>query len=268
GQEILIGVWVPTAISGLILLLRIYCKHVRQRGLWWDDAVISISWVCIPILLLAANIVQTIEIPLGFGKHIANVDPANKPILGLLDEVTATLTIFAAAWSKTAFAVTLLRILEGWAKKCVWFIAISMNVLMLAGVILGWAQCSPPDKLWDDEIAGTCLPRSIRSDYNIFSGVYAGIMDLCLAALPWTILPKLQMHTREKAGVGVAMSMGVLAGGAAFAKSAAITELATGDFTFFGAPLVIWGTVEIAVTIVGCSIPILRALLSDYKHSR
>lgn len=30
----------------------------------------------------------------------------------------------------------------------------------------------------------------------------------------------------------------------------------------------IWGTVEIAVTIIACSIPILRALLSDYKRSR
>lgn len=39
---------------------------------------------------------------------------------------------------------------------------------------------------------------------------YAGVMDLCLAALPWTILPKLQMTAEEKIGVGVAMNMGVL----------------------------------------------------------
>lgn len=35
-------------------------------------------------------------------------------------------------------------------------------------------------------------------------------MDLFLAALPWSILPKLQMKTKEKIGVGIAMSMGIL----------------------------------------------------------
>lgn len=38
--------------------------------------------------------------------------------------------------------------------------------------------------------------------------------------------------------------------------------------TVYGTDLVIWGTVEVAVTIIGCSIPIFRALLSDYKKSR
>jgi hypothetical protein len=35
-------------------------------------------------------------------------------------------------------------------------------------------------------------------------------MDIILALLPWTIIPKLQMRTREKLGVAIAMSMGVL----------------------------------------------------------
>lgn len=83
---------------------------------------------------------------------------------------------------------------------------------------------------------------------------YAGVMDLCLAALPWTILPKLQMKTKEKIGVGIAMSMGALyvktnerpsgilcaltgadlpkrAGAAAFAKCAVLPALSSGDFT-------------------------------------
>lgn len=35
-------------------------------------------------------------------------------------------------------------------------------------------------------------------------------MDLCLAALPWSFIPSLQMKMREKFGMGLAMSMGAL----------------------------------------------------------
>ena len=39
---------------------------------------------------------------------------------------------------------------------------------------------------------------------------YSGLMDFILAFLPWTIVWNLQMKRREKLGVGIAMSLGVL----------------------------------------------------------
>lgn len=126
--------------------------------------------VAVQILLFAANILQTIEVPLGLGRHITDVPEENRPVLMLLGETTATLSILSASWSKTAFGLTLLRVLSGWAKKAVWFIIITMNFLMVFSVILGWAQCMPTEKLWRPEVAGVCLPPSVRADYNIFSG--------------------------------------------------------------------------------------------------
>jgi len=35
-------------------------------------------------------------------------------------------------------------------------------------------------------------------------------MDITLALLPWTLIWKLQMKKKEKAGVAIAMSMGIL----------------------------------------------------------
>jgi hypothetical protein len=35
-------------------------------------------------------------------------------------------------------------------------------------------------------------------------------MDFVLAAIPWTFLPGLTLRRREKIGVGVAMSMGIM----------------------------------------------------------
>ncbi len=44
---------------------------------------------------------------------------------------------------------------------------------------------------------GTCL-------------AYSALMDISLALLPWKIVWKLQMKKKERVGVAVAMSMGVL----------------------------------------------------------
>jgi len=45
GPKILAVVWVLTAASGILLALRIYCKTVKSRGLWWDDYALIASWV-------------------------------------------------------------------------------------------------------------------------------------------------------------------------------------------------------------------------------
>jgi hypothetical protein len=39
---------------------------------------------------------------------------------------------------------------------------------------------------------------------------YSGIVDVILALLPWKIILALQMKRREKIGVAIAMSMGIL----------------------------------------------------------
>ena len=39
---------------------------------------------------------------------------------------------------------------------------------------------------------------------------YSGCMDFILALLPWVVLWGLEMNKREKVGVGIAMSMGVV----------------------------------------------------------
>lgn len=40
-----IAVWVLTVASGLFLAVRLWCRH-RYSKLWWDDALLTFSWVC------------------------------------------------------------------------------------------------------------------------------------------------------------------------------------------------------------------------------
>lgn len=41
-----IACWFLVSISGLFLSLRLYCKYLQSRGLWWDDHVLVMAWVC------------------------------------------------------------------------------------------------------------------------------------------------------------------------------------------------------------------------------
>ena len=55
---------------------------------------------------------------------------------------------------------------------------------------------------------GAPEPRSVNGLTELTA--YSGVMDLVLAIIPWGIIMRLHMHTKEKIGVALAMSMGVL----------------------------------------------------------
>lgn len=59
---------------------------------------------------------------------------------------------------------------------------------------------------------------------------YSGFMDIVLALLPWQVIWGLQLNFKEKIGVGIAMSMGMLAGIVAFVKCSALPAVNGDDF--------------------------------------
>jgi len=124
--------------------------------------------------------------------------------------LAGSFSILAAAWSKTSFALTLLRLCEGKTRFFVWFVIISINILMdLSGLVL-YIQCSPVEKNWNINVAGTCWTPQIAVICGIITSVYSAIMDWALALLPWKLIWGLQMKKKEKIGVGLAMSMGMM----------------------------------------------------------
>jgi hypothetical protein len=45
GPGVLVVIWTLTSLSGLFLAVRLACKSRSKRRLWWDDHVLSLSWV-------------------------------------------------------------------------------------------------------------------------------------------------------------------------------------------------------------------------------
>jgi hypothetical protein len=40
-----VAIWVLTLSSGAFLAVRLWCRHQFSK-LWWDDALLVLSWVC------------------------------------------------------------------------------------------------------------------------------------------------------------------------------------------------------------------------------
>ncbi|KAK3689145.1 hypothetical protein B0T22DRAFT_380612 [Podospora appendiculata] len=248
-----------TFLSGCFLGLRVYCKALKRRGLWWDDCMLIAAWIA----LLANTVVLIASIQLGLGMHMDDIHLENLATVGLLGTLGGSFSILAAVWSKTSFGLTLLRIAQKKTRIVVWVIIVTMNLAMVMIVVTSWIQCNPFAKVWNRLLPGSCWDARINVYYGLFAATYSGVMDIVLALLPWSIVWNLQMRRKEKIGVAVAMSMGVFAGCTAFIKCSKIPTILTSDFTYDGYILIMWGSAEVAITIMAASIPVLRVLIRD-----
>ncbi|KAK4151128.1 hypothetical protein C8A00DRAFT_17434 [Chaetomidium leptoderma] len=281
GPTTRVSVWLLAGAALIFLLLRVYCKIARHRRLHVDDNFLIAAWLA----LLGSAICNNVAIDLGYGKHVWQIQSQNLNDMYLIGQITITLTICAAAWSKTSFGITLLMISDGIHGKTrvfIWFALVSMNLLLGISAMLFWVGCTPLEKAWHPFIRGACWSPNVIITYNIFTSAYSGVMDLVLAIVPWKIMMSLDMHTKEKIGVALAMSMGVFAAASAFIKCSSLPELGGRDFpcpllpnngradmvSDDGVTLVIWSSAEAAVTIMAASVPMLRMLVLGSRPTR
>lgn len=186
------------------------------------------------ILLLANSIVMTLSVSLGFGLHLLEIAFSNREKLLLLGSLSTTFSTLSAVLSKTSFGLTLLRLTQvGYDKTraFVWVIMVSMNLLMFCDALYSWVECQPSRKHWEIFTDGTCWSPDIAVQFGIAAGAYSGCMDIIMAILPWRIIWETRMERKEKFGVLVAMSMGLCAGAAAFAKCSQIPQISFFDET-------------------------------------
>ncbi|KAL1893490.1 hypothetical protein Sste5346_006318 [Sporothrix stenoceras] len=209
---------------------------------------------------------MSVMVHVGYGKHSWDVTLPDVLAVQPLALTRATFVVTAAVWSKTSFAITVYRLSSPKVKWALIFIVVSMNLAMGLGCVFSWVTCRPIRKAWDPAVEGTCWSIQTLNKYSLFSSSYSGVMDVVLAIIPWTLLWNVQMRLKEKIGVLVAMSMGILAGIVAFIKCAKINNLSSGDL-YNTAQLLVWDSAEVSVTIVAASIPALRILIREVNNS-
>ncbi len=187
GSYVNTACWTLVGVSGLFLALRVYCKIRARRRLWWDDGLIITAWVRIPsggggreslaelirgqTTLFISTVFLSIGVTHGFGKHIYALSPEELSNTAFLWEWVGTFAILAVTLSKTSFAVTLLRVMDGSSLRLLlWFIIITMNVAMCLSAVFGWIRCMPVAKGWNPDMPGQCWAPGIYGQYSMFAG--------------------------------------------------------------------------------------------------
>lgn len=153
----------------------------------------------------------TYLVSLGLGKPPQALEFDNLPKFLVAVLVRGTFAITSIAWSKTGFAITMLRLTDGWVKNFIWFLIVTVNISLGITALIQWVACTPLSSNWDPRVPkSTCMSTRTVLAYNLFSGAWSAAADVVLALLPWQILSQLQMNNREKIGAGIAMSMGLV----------------------------------------------------------
>lgn len=104
----------------------------------------------------------------GLGRHYVDMTETQKSYVSLFSISAGFASILATAWSKIAFAISLLRISTGRVKTAVWIIIVSTNVVFGVNGLIQWIQCWPVAKAWDWYLEGSCWPSVIVQDINTF----------------------------------------------------------------------------------------------------
>ncbi len=121
------------------------------------------------ISILVSTAMLTEGTKYGIGLHYEDMDYKNMPMMSLISYSAGFATILAAAWSKTSFGITLLRIASGWVKWFIWLIIVSVNVVLGVSAAIMWTRCWPVAKLWNPELEGTCWTPVTMERYQTFT---------------------------------------------------------------------------------------------------
>ncbi|KAK1834418.1 hypothetical protein QBC39DRAFT_26557 [Podospora conica] len=261
GPPMVITMVVCTAASFVFMSLRFFCKHLMSTRLASDDAVLVLAWL-LALVYVAISIKCT---EYGLGKRMAEMDLTLLPQLLYLIPIGQFFAVCSIAASKSSFILTLLRLITmPWQKWSLWFMLATINGSMLSIAIAQFFQCAAPGQT-------NCVPGDRIIGLGVFAAAYSAILDLVLTAFPTVIIWKLQMIKREKIGIILSMSLGVIAGVVGLYKSSTIPYVSRdADFIYRTPIVLIWVIAEVTATILAASIPFFRPLVrkvSQYQKS-
>lgn len=173
----------------------------------------------------------------GYGQTIV-LSVANHYCFKVLINISSDGTVIGQALTKTAFAVTLLRMCHAstrsrwpWQQALLWFCIITMDGIALTKCVFQFAKmCGRHDYQQWYRIQGWCLdwtfsqdfkevgnsestPRQIPLQYRLDIDqfpVYNIVMDFMFAIFPWFITWPLNLKRGEKIGLCVTLSLGMM----------------------------------------------------------
>lgn len=247
-------------VSTMFVAARLFTRQKLMGKLLSDDYIVGASilfqWACVAIAIMAVNN--------GNGRHFDTLSLNDMQGAIFWTILGFPFGVVAFGLPKLAVVSLLTRLLnpDKWHKIFLWIMALLCFGSLLGCIVILFAQCSPAKSQWDFSITEkTCIDKWVLVDYAIFAGGFSAFTDLYLAVYPAVVLWSLQMRLRKKLALCVALGIGSIATVVAIYKCTRLPSLASPDFSYDTADLVIWTIVEASTIIIACCIPILQPLV-------
>ncbi|KFY94798.1 hypothetical protein V500_03063 [Pseudogymnoascus sp. VKM F-4518 (FW-2643)] len=257
-----IAIWVLTCASAAFLFVRLWCR-VQFSRLGWDDYVLTTSWVILLVscALMSRSTLLSRSITAG-----DTTDDVQRSFYRFQNTSTAMTTI-ATSWAKVAFAITLTRIVRNRVQTYfLWAIIATANIILIPGMLSIWIPACGDPRAKYRPAHTMCLPLLDLQYLGGTTIVYGGVIDILLALLPWVVIRKLQLVTREKIGLTFAMSLGAVTGTIVIFR--AFYQFKSTDNNYhFMIFMSIFNFLEPAVTIIAQAIPMFRVLVVGVKRA-
>ncbi|KAK6839407.1 hypothetical protein PG987_005273 [Apiospora arundinis] len=170
--------------------------------------------------------------------------------------------------ARVSFALALLRLRrDRWWRMLIWMVIVGLVVItMFALVLARLTQCIPMQKLQYGNMEGTCRGDGKSVLYvGWASGAWSAFSDFALIAMSWIVVWSVKMRKREKIGMALAMSIGVVSGGLTIFRYAWISPGFMADFYEYGWFGWILMSAEGMSSLIAASIPALRAFLLEMR---
>jgi hypothetical protein len=235
------------ALATLFWLARLYSRVVPKVRLYWDDYLISLSWVgCRHRTENNVNQQQAFSITgWGVGLGIEHVTGARHiqfiPIPAiekgvLYFFVTQYFTMYSNLLTKAAICTMLLRIMQSRTWRIgLWATLTSLAVMAITVTFTNTLECSPVSEYWS--IPGKfehCWSTATVTNVGMFVGgalrfrssskqqltkvAYFALTDLVLALLPLVFIRQLRRPLRDKIVLAMLMGCGLVATSAGIVK--------------------------------------------------
>ncbi|EED20455.1 integral membrane protein [Talaromyces stipitatus ATCC 10500] len=260
--DILVLIWVLTAISLIMVALRVVAK-VRINQFRMDDILMILTL----ILSIVAAAFNTTGVKYGYGHPDATVPEPDASLARKNYLFGLAVLIVCTALGRAAFVLYLLAILgnQKWHRIILIALAVMEVAFNLVSVILIFVDCTPSASLWDYSIPGKCSLDALQLNWGYFQSIFNVFVDLYLAVVPTYIFWHLKLKLAVKLGLIALMSCGLVAMAAALAKTVQLHEINNG---IIGGTmnLIRWGYLEAHLVIITASVPCLRSLILSGFH--
>ncbi|KAI1776454.1 hypothetical protein F4818DRAFT_381302 [Hypoxylon cercidicola] len=256
--------WSLTAIAIVVVGLRIWCRCNGTRRLWWDDHILVISLM----FIIADAAVLTALLNQNYKPSPSLLDSGPPTILYL--GIFHVLSALSQAFSKTSIVLTFFRLISG----LLWKISLCVSIFVFDAILLAhtfeaWMRyCDIPDTE-PYRLHSKCVPAGVAWFLGCIVPALSFFFDILLTVLPWKIVRKLRMERYEKIGLAFSMSLGLVAGSAAFARLVLWMRLKNQPperQIRYQLDLVLWNFIEPAISIIAATLPMLRTLVVDLRR--